>query len=961
VDPADFELQLEHNLRAWLIRRHAGQVAWNIAQRGSPYRGLVPFEDIHAAPFFGRDLDMGRARARFIEAAIGQESGRRGTPFLLILGASGCGKSSFLRAGLLPRMRAAGAPAFLEDGSDGIHAFRSLILTPRELGENLCLGFAKAIYRFGAREGRHDVGLPELADGDYSTAEDFAALAAMSPSSAASPIIRALDRVADDSSEAGDAAGPARRFGLLLAIDQMEELFIRQDADRTTFVALLAALASTGRVWVVATMRNDFYDRLRQDPELSVLSDRGRLYDLAPPGVADYREIIRQPALAAGLRFEATTGRDLAAEIEAEAGGEGALPMIAFLLEQLFQERRGDLLTLETYDRLGGAAGALAQQGDQVIASLPERVQAVFPRVVRRLVRKSLQDLVPTATSAPLSAFSPGTDERQLIDALSSARLLRMFAVEPSDTAAGAMTWIRFAHEALLTRWPRLRNFVDADRRDYETLDRLQNAYSLWADTPAVLRSGRLLTDLALVESEDLIRRWGSDVDQPLRQFADASGSHAQARRRRIVSATVAALSVLAIVATIASILAVRQRNLALQEQASADRTARFMVSLFKIADPGENKGNSVTVREVLDRGAADVRTSLKREPAIRADLLTAMGQAYVSLGLYGAAKSLLADARSDQSNIKVPPESRVRTLDASGMSLYFAGEYEQAGNLLKTAVDIARHDLPRESVLRSEVLDDLADVKVQLDKYDEAEALCREALDADRKRGPDQAGVLARTLDVLGSAYLFRGDLPAAETTTREALALHEQASGQRDPKTAQAMNNLAAVLYASGRYEETVSILKKALPIYRDVYGEEHPETAAILNNMGRSALMAGNPAEAAPLLRHSLAMAEKLKGATHDDLVPPLNSLAMIDGYMGHLPEAEAEIERALQIARLPEHGVLLDQVLVNVADIAMNGSHWDRAAAPLAESRRLLESNFPLANGLRRLGAMLFGIR
>jgi len=102
--------------------------------------------------------------ARFIEAAIGPEAGRRGTTFLLILGPSGAGKSSFLRAGLLPRMRDAGVPAFLEDGSDAINAFRTVMLLPHEMGEDLCLGLARALYE-PASHGRCDVGLAQLAEG----------------------------------------------------------------------------------------------------------------------------------------------------------------------------------------------------------------------------------------------------------------------------------------------------------------------------------------------------------------------------------------------------------------------------------------------------------------------------------------------------------------------------------------------------------------------------------------------------------------------------------------------------------------------------------------------------------------------------------------------------------------------------------------------------------------------------
>ncbi len=940
----DFELQFERNLREWLHRRHADHVVWDIERQGSPYRGLAPIDEKHSELFFGRDVDINRARARFI--AVGQQSQHRSVPFLLILGASGCGKSSFLRAGLVPRMRAAGVPAYLEDGSDRIHAFRSVVVIPREMGEDLCRGLATALYGPKSPADLGDTGLAELAQGDYPTPESFATLASNSPASAVPPILRALDRAG--TSATTDTPDSSQRWGLLLAIDQLEELFARPDADRQAFVRLLAALTATGRVWIAATMRNDFYARLRQDPDLSALTDRGRIYDLAPPSVGDYRAIIRQTAQAAGLRFEVSEQRDLAKEIEAEAGSEGALPMVAFLLEQLFQERRGNELTLETYDRLGGAAGALARRGDELFESLPTAVQDAFPRVGRRLVRKSLQDLAPTATSVPVSVFLPGSPEAQLMDVLLQARLVGSFTV--SADGEHPATWVRWSHEALLTRWPRLRISVDTDRHDYETLDRVQSAFSLWQSTPAEQQTQRLLADLALLEAEDLMRRWGADVDAPVKQFVQVSSQQARLRRRRRrrrTTATVAALAVLLVVATVMGFVAFRQRNLAFSEQAAADRTSRFMVSLFELADPGASRGNSITVREVLDRGARDVGNDMQDSPGIRADLLTAMGQAYSGLGLYDPAKGLLARARADQDRADVPAESRVRTLLASGATLYLAGDYEQAEKLLRDAVARARSTLPSDNVLRSEALDRLAEVLVQLDKIPEAEQLCQEALAADRKRGPEQAAVLARTLDALGSVHFYDGNLQAAEADLREALNLHERTLGSRHAQTAQSMNNLAAVLYQSGRYAQAMTLYQQALPLYREVYGAEHPEVASILNNLGRSALMAGRVTEAEPMLRQTLAMTEKLKGPTHDDLVSPLNSLAMIDGFTGRLERARAEISRAEQIARLPNHGVLLDQVLLNAADLHLRQGELAQGAESLTESRRLLEAAFPLA--------------
>jgi tetratricopeptide (TPR) repeat protein len=943
----DFDVQFDRHLREWLQRRRAGHAVWDVLRQGSPYRGLAPFEAEQSRLFFGRDVDRERARARFIEAAIGQVSGRRGTPFLLILGPSGSGKSSFLRAGLVPRMLAEGVPAFLEDGSDALHGFRNLIVMPREMGEDLCLGLAMALYRATPPGGREDIGLPQLAEGDYTTAEAFARLAAVSAESAIAPIIGALDRAGREPLAAGALFPSRRRLGLLLAIDQTEELFARPEPDRKAFVRLLAALASSGRVYITGTMRNDFYDRLRQDPDLGALTERGRTYDLKPPTLADYRDIIRQPAHAAGLEFEIKGHRDLVAEIESEAGGEGALPMIAFLLEQLFQERTGNLLTLESYDRMGGAAGALAQRGEQTFEALPAEVQRALPQAVRRLVRKSLQDLAPTATAAALSTFPYGSPERALIDALCEARLLLTFNSFASGSAMIAC--VRLSHEALLTRWPRLRNLVDADRRDYETLDRLQSAHSLWESAPASQTAGRLLTDLSLHEAEDLTQRWGTDVDEPLRNFVQASAFSAQARRRRRRRngiAIITALSVLLLMATAAGIVALRQRDHALAERSAADHTARFMVSLFSLADPGENRGNSVTVREVLDRGASTVGKGLEHDPGVRGDLLTAMGQAYLGLGLYESANKLLAQAVNDQSQAAVPAESQVRTLAAAGKALYSSADYEKAEVILRQAVNVARHKLPPAAPERSEALAALADVLVQLEKYPEAEQLCQEALVADRRRGPDQKAQLARTLDTLGTDYFFSGELQKGEATMREALKLHEEVSGMRDALTAQALANLGTLLYQAGHNEEAIQLHSQALPLYRQIYGDEHPEVASLLNNMGGEALMAGHVEEAESLLRQALAMNEKLKDGNHDDLVPPLNRLAMIDGYAGHLREAEAEVKRAEQIARLPNKGVLLSEVLLTRADLAIRSGNVSEALDPLAESRRLMVLAYPL---------------
>jgi len=422
-------------------------------------------------------------------------------------------------------------------------------------------------------------------------------------------------------------------------------------------------------------------------------------------------------------------------------------------------------------------------------------------------------------------------------------------------------------------------------------------------------------------------------------------------RRNRVVRrAALAGICSLTIVAAIAAWLALKQRDVARTEAATSDRTTQFMVGLFQLADPSENRGNAVTVKEVLDKGAKELREgagakTLAREPQVRAELLTAMGKAYAGLGLYTPAVGVLTLARKDAQSTSVPNETRVRTMVVSGFTLYLNGDYEEAAKVLQSAVDIARQSLDATDKLRSDALTDLANVFIQLEKYPEAVQLCNEALVVERKAGPGGGEILSQTLEALGSAYFHSGDLGAAETNFREALQVRTQTFGMHHALTALSLNDLGVVLYQSGRYDEAMSMYQQALPIEREVFGSDHPEVATVLNNIGRAALMSGHIDDAEPVLREALVMTEKFEGSTHDDLVSRLNSLAMIDAYRGLVDAASREIQRADSIARLPDHGELLDQVLLNEADIALANGNPKQAAALLAESKTLLKEAHP----------------
>ena len=157
-------------------------------------------------------------------------------------------------------------------------------------------------------------------------------------------------------------------------MDQLEELFTREqiDADdRERFLAALQALAQSGQVWILGTMRSDFYPRCQELPALVAMKEGAGTYDLLPPTSAEIGQMIRFPTRAAGLRFEADAANGVGLDdvlLEAAIRDPEGLPLLEFTLDELFRRRTEDrVLTFAAYRELGGLEGALARRADEVL------------------------------------------------------------------------------------------------------------------------------------------------------------------------------------------------------------------------------------------------------------------------------------------------------------------------------------------------------------------------------------------------------------------------------------------------------------------------------------------------------------------------------------------------------------------------------------------------------------------
>lgn len=552
----------------------------------NPYKGLRAFGEADIADFFGCEDLVGELVARVVAQAASSNHTPNHTPptkhnsrFLAVVGPSGSGKSSAVRAGLVPALRADQSWRWLITTMiPGNHPFEELA-----------------------------VALTRIATSSNVDADEL---------SRPRGVARTLKALCPD-----DVTR------IVVVVDQAEELFtLASEDERTMFLDQLVEAADDERVpaHVVMTLRADFFDRALNHSGLTRLLAHATV----PVGSLDDDALtaaITRPATNAGASFEAGLVDAIKREVTAQPGG---LPLLQYALTELFDRHVNGVLTHGAWTSLGGLGGSLARRADALLDD-DENV-AGARQMFTRLV--TLGDGVEDTRRRVRRTELPGgrvADAR--LDRFSKARLLTF----DNDPASREPT-VELAHEALITRWPRLREWLQEDRDGLRTLAQVRTAANSWSesgrDYSELYRGARL----ELVSSQ-LANR--SDDLAPLEaEFLDAS--HIRARREREaeeksarrIRRSLVGVACLAVASLIAGSIAWQSRQRATRSVRRTE-TARLAASAPALAESN------------LALGLLAAAESYRREPS--SETLGSLQRAMISqdriLGFLGSGRSYVA------------------------------------------------------------------------------------------------------------------------------------------------------------------------------------------------------------------------------------------------------------------------------------------------------------------------------
>jgi tetratricopeptide (TPR) repeat protein len=870
-----------------------------------PYPGMVAFESKEL--FFGRDDEIQRLVGHVRDHAL-----------TVAVGPSGSGKSSLIRAGLIPRL----------PGTWLVRQVRLLDRPSVHLWQALGVEMAD-----GAR-------LPDLG--------------------------AAMDAL---------LAGQPPDARVLVVVDPLEELFQLAPADRARalheqerFRDLLGALARAPRCACVIALRADFFGNLMNSPLWSLAEHN--LFAIASLADDALRTAIREPARRRSVSVEPALIEMLIADVRGEPG---ALPLLQETLRSLWEKRERRLLPSSLYAAMrkteGGnpLAAILARKAQAALAELPIEDRVLVQPLLLRLVHfgEDERHTRRQQRMADLEDIGNAESVRRVVDHLASKRLLTLTGDGPTrkDDAGVASARVDLAHEAILDAWPTLAQWIRDWREDEQKRRRLEDKAREYVRHD---RRGALLDAVALVEAaawlgSENAPRLGISAD--LRGLVAASrAALARSRRRRILAES--ALAMLAVVAGILALVALQQRAEAVRQRDRALQTIRDSRELAKsivyTADRElELIAGTASAREKLLDVAERLLERLRSADASDVEATRDMIAHHIQRGDLALSHEDLAQARAHYEKALELTRTLVATdpgnalwqndlsvcYDKLGDVELAAGNLDAARSFFRDGLDVAKklaaatpgyaewqHDL---AIIYSK----LGDVEIATGNLDAARSLFRDGRDIFKKLATADPGNaqwqrdLSVSYERLGDIEIAAGNLDAARALFRDSLdiakklAATEPGNGPWQHTLSVCYHKLGDVERAAGNLDAARALFRDGLDIARKLAAADpgnaqwQRDFSASYNRLGDVERAAGNLDAARVLFGDSLDISKKLAAADpgnagwQRDLIAAEVNLALVEAEAQKPAEVRRHLEAARAVlARLDAAGLLRGDALL-----------------------------------------------
>jgi non-specific serine/threonine protein kinase/serine/threonine-protein kinase len=416
------------------------------------------------------------------------------------------------------------------------------------------------------------------------------------------------------------------------------------------------------------------------------------------------------------------------------------------------------------------------------------------------------------------------------------------------------------------------------------------------------------------------------------------------ARRHRVAVSVAASLVVLLAAFTVIEAVQIHriteERDRTARERDRANRIADFATGMFKVSDPTEARGKTVTAREILDKASTQIETGLANDPEMQAQLMYVMGHSYQGLGLLQESETLFRKSLAIQERLAPDGAETARTAADLGVTLMYDGKYAEAEQVDRESLRIAQLDPGPGSSRIISAKATLAGALLGQGKYDEAATLYRDAINILQKvAGPEDSRTTAYTSNLaLVDTAIER--FSEAEQLERHVLEVERRTLGPDHPDTIRVLTNLSLDLSAEGQFVEAEQKAREAWDLDRRVVGQEHPLTAVAMQYLAIALSGEGRFAEAEKLDRDTFALCRKIFGMDNSQTVESMDALAGVLLDEGQLIAAE-RLEREALDNSPKELGLENPDVLtdtVHLSAILEKEGHYSEAELTV---RKVLE--------------------